>query len=178
MTVRVLVEGRPGSGKTTVAARLADLLAERGIEVRGFVTHEVRERGRRVGFEIETMDGVRATLAHVRLAGPPRVGKYGVDLDAFERVALPALAKPSRHAVVLIDELGKMELASNRFREAIAGLLDMPVDFIATIHVFRDPLTDRLKRRRDIELVRVTHGSRGKLPAQLADTLSRARGDR
>jgi nucleoside-triphosphatase len=178
MTVRVLVEGRPGSGKTTVAARLADLLGERGIEVRGFVTHEVRERGRRVGFEIEAMNGDRATLAHVRLPGPPRVGKYGVDLDAFERVALPALAKPSRDAVVVIDELGKMELASNRFREAIAGLLDMPVDFIATIHVFRDPLTDRLKNRRDIERVRVTHDSRGKLPAQLADRLSRARGGR
>lgn len=111
MTVRLLLEGRPGAGKTTVAARLADLLAERGVEVQGFVTQELREYGRRVGFEVETIDGERATLAHVSFAGPPRVGKYGVDLEALERVALPALEKPARGAVVLIDELGKMETA-------------------------------------------------------------------
>jgi nucleoside-triphosphatase len=173
MPVRLLVEGRPGSGKTTVVARLADLLAGRGLQIRGFVTHEVRERGRRVGFEIETVDGDRATLAHVSLPGPPRVGRYGVDLEAFERVALPAFAGSSRNDVVLIDELGKMELASDRFREAIARLLDTPVDVVATIHVFRNPFTDQLKRRPDVELVRVTRVTRDELPDQFAARLSR-----
>jgi nucleoside-triphosphatase len=172
MAVRILIEGRPGSGKTTVAARLAELLAARGIEVRGFVTHEVRERGRRVGFEVETVDGKRATLSHVNLGGPPRVGRYGVDLEAFERVALPPLAKPPRRGVVLIDELGKMELASERFRETVARLLDLPVDLVATVHLFHDPFTDALKKRPDVERVRVTHDSRDELPEQLADKLA------
>jgi nucleoside-triphosphatase len=178
MAVRVLVEGRPGSGKTTVAARLADLLAGREIDVRGFLTHEVREHGRRVGVEIETIDGDRATLAHVRLAGPPRVGKYGVDLDAFEQVALPVLARVPRRGVVVIDELGKMELASARFRKAMADVFETPVDLVATIHVFRDPFTDELKTRSDVERVRVTRANRDELPGQLADRLSRARAAR
>ena len=178
MTVRVLVEGRPGSGKTTVATRLADLLAERGVEVRGFVTLELRERGTRVGFVVETIDGKRATLAHVDLAGPPRVGKYGVDLDAFESVALRALAKPPRRAVVLIDELGKMELASERFREAASRVLDAPVDLVATVHVFRDPFTDRLKQRADVERIRVTRANRDELPDRLAQMLSGTRAAR
>jgi nucleoside-triphosphatase len=178
VAIRVLVEGRPGSGKTTVVARLADLLTERGIDVRGFVTHEIREHGRRVGFDIETMDGDRATLAHVRIAGPPRVGKYGVDLEAFERIALPALAIVPRRGVVVIDELGKMELASDRFREAIARVVEAPVDLVATIHVFRDPYTDELKTRSDLERVRVTRTNRNELPGQLADRLSRARAAR
>jgi nucleoside-triphosphatase len=176
VTVRVLVEGPPGSGKTTVVARLADLLTERRIEVRGFVTHEVRERGRRVGFELVTLDGERLTLAHVTFAGPPRVSKHGVDLEAFERVALPVLAKPPRRSVVVIDELGKMELASERFREAVSQLLDRPVNLVATVHVFRDSFTDRLKRRPDVERVRVTRASRDELPQQLAHKLARMSG--
>lgn len=175
MAARILVEGLPGSGKTTVVARLAELLAERRVEVRGFVTHELRERGRRVGFEVETIDGESATLAHVGFSGPPRVGRYGVDLEAFERVALPAVAKPPRRGVVVIDELGKMELASERFREAVSRLFDGTVDLVATIHVFREPFTDELKRRADVELVRVTSAGRDELPEQLAQTLSTRR---
>ena len=172
MAVRILVEGRPGSGKTTVAARLVDLLATRGVEVRGFVTHEVREAGRRVGFTVETVDGKRATLAHVSFPGPPRVGKYGVDLRAFERLALPALAGSPRRGVVVIDELGKMELASERFRETVSALFETPVNLAATIHVFRHPFTERLKRLTGLERVSVTRESRDKLPEQLAARLA------
>jgi nucleoside-triphosphatase len=75
MTVRVLLEGRPGSGKTTAARRLVALLRARGVPVRGFTTEELREDGRRVGFAVEAVDGNRGVLAHVDLAGPPRVGR-------------------------------------------------------------------------------------------------------
>lgn len=167
----VLVEGRPGVGKTTVARRLAALLRERGVPLAGFVTEELRERGRRVGFAIETFDGAHGVLAHVRLPGPPRVGKYGVDLAAFERLALPALASPPEHGVVLIDELGKMELASDAFRAGVSRLLEQPVALVATVHVARHPFTDALKHRPAAELVRVTVRNRGDLPERLAARL-------
>jgi nucleoside-triphosphatase len=176
MAVRVLVEGRPGSGKTTVAARLASLLAKQGVEVRGFVTHEIREAGRRVGFAVEAISGNKATLAHVQFPGPPRVGNYGVDLDAFEHVVLPALEQPLHNAVVVIDELGKMELASRRFREAVSRLLDAPVDIVATVHVFRHPFTDQLKEREDVERIKLRRECRDRLPEQLARRLRRDRG--
>jgi nucleoside-triphosphatase len=169
--LKVLLEGRPGSGKTTVVARLADLLRE-AVPLGGFVTHEVREQGRRVGFEIETLDGRRATLAHTSFRGPPRVGKYGVDLEAFEQVALPALSRLSTDAVVLVDELGKMELASDAFREEVSALFDAPNTVVATVHVFRHPFSDALKRRPDVERIRVTRASRDALPQQLAERLT------
>ena len=166
--VTILLEGRPGSGKSTVAKRLADLLLEKGVRVGGFVTEEMRERGRRVGFSVETFDGKRATLAHVSLPGPPRVSRYGVDLDAFERLALPTLEAAERVDVMVLDELGKMELASERFRDAVLTLLDDVVPLVATIHVFRHPFTDALKRREDVERLRVTPKTRDALPAELA----------
>jgi nucleoside-triphosphatase len=170
--VRLLVEGRPAVGKTTVASRLAALLRDTGNPVAGFLTKELREGGRRVGFAIETFDSAdAAVLAHVDLAGPPRVGKYGVDVAAFERVAVPAVASASDRGVVVIDELGKMELASDAFRAAVSELFELPVALVATVHVARHPFTDPLKRRPNVEIVRVTARNRDELPARLAARL-------
>jgi nucleoside-triphosphatase len=106
-------------------------------------------------------------LAHVSFRGPPRVGRSGVDLEAFERVALPSL----RGDVVLIDELGKMELFSERFREAVLELFDSSAAIAATVHTARHPFTDALKRRPDVEVVRLTAATRDELPEELAKTL-------
>jgi nucleoside-triphosphatase len=167
----VLVEGRPGIGKTTVARRLGQLLRKAGVPLAGFVTEELREGGLRVGFAIETFDGRHGVLAHVGLPGPPRVGKYGVDLAGFERLALPALVSPPEGGVVLIDELGKMELASKAFRDAVSRLLEEPVALVATVHLARHPFTDALKRRPGVELVEVTVRNRDDLPERLATSL-------
>jgi nucleoside-triphosphatase len=172
MPPRLLVEARPGAGKTTAFRRLAELLRESGTPVTGFTTEELRERGRRVGFSVESLDGERETLAHVDLPGPPRVGRYGVDLEAFERVALPALRVP-RGGVALIDELGKMELASENFRVAVEELFDVSVPLAATLQVARHPFTDALRRRPGVEVIRLTAGNRDALPAELAERLRR-----
>jgi nucleoside-triphosphatase len=166
--VKILLEGRPGVGKTTVVRRLGELLDEMGVVLGGFVTEELRESGRRIGFSVETLDGDRAVLAHVDFDGPPRVGKYGVDLGAFERVALPALARTAETELLLIDELGKMELASAAFRTAVTDLFEQSARIVATVQIARHPLTDELKSRSDVETIRVSTANRGELPAGLA----------
>jgi nucleoside-triphosphatase len=168
---RVLIEARPGAGKTTAVIRLSELLREAGVPLSGFVTRELREARRRVGFEIETFGGKRGVLASVQLAGPPRVGRYGVDLEAFERLALPALDPSGEAAVVLIDELGKMELASDRFRNAVAALFDGSHPIVATVQVARHPLTDTLKGDPEISTVRLTASNRDCLPGEVAERL-------
>jgi nucleoside-triphosphatase len=169
------MEGRPGVGKTTVARRLIGHLRERGLSVAGFTTDEIRERGRRIGFTVEGVEGDRAVLASTRYPGPPRVGRYGVDVAAFEKIALAALAGDSAARVVVVDELGKMELHSEPFREAVTRLFDRPVAAVATVHRFRHPFTDALKRRREVDVMKVTERNRDDLPEQLADRLRRLR---
>jgi nucleoside-triphosphatase len=169
--LRVLLEGRPGVGKTTVAQRLVTLLRDAGVQLGGFITEEIRVRGRREGFAVEALSGERAVLARVDLPGPPRVGRYGVDLQAFERIALPALAVPEPGGVAVLDELGTMELASAAFRDAVRVLLDRDVAVVATVHVHRHPFTDALKERPDVGVLRVTQQSRDALPDRLAAQL-------
>jgi nucleoside-triphosphatase len=170
-TPRLLLEGRPGIGKTTVARRLLHLLQEAGVPVGGFTTAELRTGGRREGFLVEAVSGAQEVLAHVDLPGPPRVGRYGVDLAAFDRVALPALRTPRTGGVVVVDELGKMELASAPFRDAVMQLLDRDVTVVATVHQARHQFTDALRRRPGIWVVRVTEATRDALPERLMERL-------
>jgi nucleoside-triphosphatase len=148
-----------------VARRVADLL-----RAHGFVTEEIRERGRRVGFSVERLGGERGVLAHVDLPGPPRVGRYGVDLAEFERIAIPALDEARDVAVV--DELGKMELASPAFVGAVEALFARPVAVLATVLTAGHPFTDALKARDDVEVVPLRRAERDALPARLAERLS------
>jgi nucleoside-triphosphatase len=76
-------------------------------------------------------------------------------------------------AVVVVDELGKMELASAAFREAVAGLFDSDKRVVATVHVFKDPLTDALKHRHDVEVVQVSQRTRDDLADALVHRLVR-----
>jgi nucleoside-triphosphatase len=167
---RLLVEGRPGSGKTTAVVRLVELLRRHGVPVGGFVTRELRERGRRVGFALETLDGQRGRLAHVGVRGDQRVGRYGVVHDDLERLAIPALRAPVD--VVVLDELGKMELGCAAFRDAVSELLDRPVALVATVHARPDPFTDELKRRPSVAVLRLTPSNRDDLPSVITKRLS------
>ena len=94
-----------------------------------------------------------------------------MDLAAFDRVALPALRTPGIGGVVVIDELGKMELASTAFRDAVQQLLGRDVAVVATVQLARHRFTDALKRRPDVRVVRVTEATRDALPEQLMDRL-------
>jgi nucleoside-triphosphatase len=165
---RLLLEGRPGAGKTTAVARVVELVRADGGSVTGFLTRELRERGERVGFALETLDGRRGMLAHVRVRGP-RVGRYGVALDDFERLAIPAMYADAD--VVVVDELGKMELASVAFRDAVIALLERPVAVVATVHAHRHPFTDELKRRPSVAVLRLTRSNRNELPGAIASRL-------
>jgi nucleoside-triphosphatase len=168
---KILLEGRPGTGKTTVAQRVAELLRAADKAVSGFVTTEIRSGRQRSGFAVETLDAKRAVLAHVDFPGPPCVGKYGVELDAIETLAIPSLRRPREDGVVIVDELGKMELASEPFQAAVRELFDSSVSIVATVQAGRYPFTDALKRRPDTQVLQVTRQNRDDLPNQLAGIL-------
>lgn len=167
--MQLLLEGRPGIGKTTVARRVVDRLRAAGCPVAGFTTEELREGGERAGFRIESVRGPAGILAHVDLPGPPSVGRYGVDLETLERIALPAIS--GNAPVTVIDELGKMELASEELCRAVDRLFRGDRDVVATVHLARHPLTDELRGRFSVKLIRVDARNRDELPELIATRL-------
>jgi nucleoside-triphosphatase len=162
--VHVLITGRPGIGKTTFVDELAGTLRERGIRLFGFVTREIRSGGTRVGFGVEQLwTGVSGTLARKGFESRDRVGSYGVDVEEFERVALPALVDEGAELLV-IDEIGKMELFSRGFRERVKGLLrgERP-PVLATVREQSIPILDEWDVRSRCELLTLTRGNTDEL---------------
>ncbi len=145
--MKAFITGKPGVGKTTLIKRLYSIDPER---FRGFWTEEVRERGRRVGFKVITTEGMEGVLAHVGMDSPYRVGRYGVSVRGFEEVVMPVLEAclPLCPKVVLIDEIGKMELFSERFARVVEEIaFRRNIRLLATVPV-KDvhPLVRRIRR--------------------------------
>ena len=165
-----LLSGQPGCGKTTVIRKA---LAEAGTSAGGFYTEEMRDRGARRGFRIVTVDGGSAALADVAFSSRYRVGKYGVDVDGMEEVAVPAIREAMRSRdIVVIDEIGKMELFSKRFQQAVLGAIDSDRPVIATVMERPHAFVDDLKARPDVELVEVTKANRDDLADELVVRIS------
>ena len=164
--VNLLVTGKPGVGKTTLVERVAERLRGR-LRLAGFTTTEMRDSaGQRIGFWIRTLDGRQGELARIGLPSRVRVGRYGVNLAAFEQLALPELARRDVD-VLVIDEIGRMECASGRFRRAVEDALDAPVNLLATLGIGRLPFFQALRERPDVELISVTERNRASLVAEL-----------
>jgi len=163
----ILVTGIPGVGKTTAVLGLANKLKRENIEVSGFYTEEIRDRGRRTGFDIINLtSGAKAPLG--RVGGQQKqykVGRYNVYLKEFERLALPILQRVayerSKALIVFVDEIGKMELFSRKFTNYITQILNKSnVLVIATVPIKNVKGVDRIKRRHDSKLITVTVDNR------------------
>lgn len=167
--LKILLTGRPGVGKTTVIRRLAGALAD--LEPTGFCTEEIREGGRRVGFRLSGFHGETGVLARVG-RGPPRVGRYGVDVEGLE--AFLARVPWDRGRVILLDEIGRMECLSGRFVSLVERLLEDPRPVVATRALKVPPAVAPLLEAVPHRVLRVTERNRDALPAGLARTVREA----
>ena len=149
-----LLSGAPGVGKTTIIRQaIATVKGRAG----GFYTREIRSQGVRQGFEIITLDGSSAILAHVDIHSPYRVSKYGVDTENLDKVGVAALRRATQECdVVVIDEVGKMELFSLAFQEAVLEALNSGKKLLGTVMLPSHPWADQIKRHPKVKVLLVS----------------------
>lgn len=112
-----------------------------------------------MGFSITSLDGQEGILAKEGLDSPYTLGRYGVDVEAMDRVGTAALkdaiSDPNKEWII-VDEIGKMEEYSKAFKAAMVEALNSPKKVIATIRLHDSPYTEAIKAREDVDIIRLT----------------------
>jgi nucleoside-triphosphatase len=162
---KTLITGKPGVGKTTLVRKIVERM--RSVTMVGFYTSEIRSKKKRSGFELRGIRGERRVLAHVNIQSRHRVGRYGVDIAGFEAFLDRLDLLNPGVGLVVIDEIGKMELFSNRFRTMLRAVLDSNRQLIATIALHGGGLIQEIKTRPDVHLLEVDLGNRDYLVEEI-----------
>lgn len=164
-----LLTGRPGVGKTSIIKQaIAGMKGSAG----GFYTEEIRSQGVREGFRLVTLDGRSGVLAHISIHSPYQVSKYGVDIDSLDQVGVSALRQAAQQCdLVVIDEIGKMELFSANFRDTVLQIINAGKRVLGTIMLNPNPWTDAIKRQPQVKVVEVTRYNHRQVLAELTEWL-------
>ena len=171
----MLLSGPPRVGKTTVIRKLVPLLDP---DAGGFYSPAVEENGQRVAFEVVTLDGQAALLStkqpSVTFANEARLGNHRVNLDVIDSIIVPTLLDAAAtRRVVIIDEIGPMEILSARFRDVVMHILNSKVIVIGAIAESPIPFLDQVKAHPRVALKTVTHENRNRLPKEACDEVQK-----
>ena len=161
------VTGQPGIGKTTIVIKVVDMLRMKGFKVGGMMTREVREEGRRVGFEVmDIASGRTGWLAHIDNPEGVKIGKYRVNKRDLEEIGVNALLKALEEAdLIICDEIGPMELTSQRFRGAVEEILASDTPVLGTLHIkYADGSLPELGKAEELTIYLATQENRDALP--------------
>ena len=172
--IKIGITGLPGAGKTHALRRVIEMLEQEEKTIGGMLTEPIYEDNDRQGFKvIDWMTKEEGILAHVDIDSKIIVGKYGVDIDVLEQIGVKAIIRASEEAeLIIIDEVGKMEVESIRFIEAVRNAMETTKPLILTLHKkSRNPLLQDIRRRDDVRILEVTPINRNLLPYKIIKLL-------
>ena len=156
MRKNLIITGMPRSGKSILLKKII-LNYENKV---GFVTNEMLKDGERVGFEVETQSGEKSILAHINFKSALRVSKYFVKIDNLDKI-IPNVAKFNAEDLLYLDEVGQMELFSEKFKElTIKYLNSLNICIVTLSKIYSNDFTEKIKGRGDVILIEITEKNR------------------
>lgn len=162
--MRIAITGSPGVGKSTV---LRNVLKQLTCTYGGMVSADIRVNGERVGFEIRDIaTGKQGILAHREGRGP-RLGKYHVNIEDLNNMGVSAIKNAMSSELVVIDEIGPMELKSPEFIKAVEEVLNSGKSMLVVLHQKSvHQIAERI--RKEFEVYTVTPENRESIVAEIA----------
>ncbi len=154
-------------GKSTLVQKIAALYG--GI-VGGVLARDKRFKDRRVGFELlDLASGATGILADEAGTGP-QLGKYRVHLDDLDNIGARAIENAVNCDLIVVDEIGPMELSSRRFIAAIERAIVSDKNMLVVIQEWsQHPIAKKV--RRSFKVITVTKENRESLAQEIAKEL-------
>jgi len=168
--IKIGITGLPGSGKTYALLRVIEMLAEEELSIGGMIDEPIEDGRKKTGFTVRNiLSGEKQVFASTEFESKIMVGKIGVDLAKLEEVGVKAIKEACEKCdIIVIDEVGKMEVESEAFVEAVKESLEVDKPMIITLHKkSRNPLLQDIRRRDDVRILEVTPTNRNLLPYKI-----------
>jgi nucleoside-triphosphatase len=167
MAVRIAVTGSPGVGKSTLVQKASTAT---GCRVGGVLARDKRFKDRRIGFELfDLATGATGILADEAGSGP-QLGKYRVHPEELDRVGAQAVENGLGCDLIVVDEVGPMELSSRRFVAAVEKALSSDKPMLVVIHEWSQHRLAK-KIRGTFKVITVTRENRDALAKEIAGEL-------
>lgn len=166
-----LLTGHPGVGKTTIIKKIIEKLK---LPAGGFYTEEIREDNVRMGFAVATLSGFKGVLAHRNFKSRYKVGNYGVGVYTLNRIGVKEIQMClMEKKIIVIDEIGKMELLSPQFQEVVEKALNADNPVLGTVTLAHHPFAQKVKARDDVKIFEVTRENRDEILKTLTKELKK-----
>ncbi len=168
--IKIGITGLPGAGKTYALSSVIDMLRKEGYTVGGMMSESVLDGRQKVGVAVRNIEtGELGVFAHVDIESRTVIGKFGIDTSKLEDVGVKAIEHAAANCdVVVIDEIGRMEVESQMFVEAVTEAMKKSKPMIITLHKkSRNPLLQEIRRRDDVRILEVTPPNRTLLPYKI-----------
>ncbi len=172
---KIGITGLPNTGKTQLLMKIIDMLEAEEMIVGGMITEAIIFRNKKVGFYvIDWLTKKKRKFAHENIDSKIHVENYGVDMRALDAVGVKAIKAAIAEAdVIIIDEVGKMEVESPGFVKVVNDALDCDKPLLLTLHKkSRNPLLQDIRRRDDLRILEVTPVNRNLLPYKIMDLMT------
>ena len=167
MALRIAVTGSPGVGKSTLVAKVT---SGTKLRVGGVLARDRRYKDRRTGFELlDLSTGMVGILADESGDGP-QLGKYRVHLDDLDLIGAQAVETALGCDLIVVDEVGPMELSSHSFVLAVEKAIASPKPMLVVLHQWSNHRLAK-KIRGSFRVLTVTRENRDSLADEIAKAL-------
>lgn len=131
--MNIFITGRPQTGKSTLVKKVKEDLEKSGFDVGGILTPEIRVGKKREGFKIVSTDGWKGVLASKETLGPKFAG-YKINMEDLRTAADKIENFLETKDIIIIDEIGKMEFFSDKFKKIVDKAIESDKKLLAVLH--------------------------------------------
>jgi nucleoside-triphosphatase len=164
MALRIAITGPPRVGKSTLVQKCASASK---LKVGGVLARDKRIKDRRLGFELLDLESGATGMLADESGDGPQLGKYRVRLDDLDQVGAKAIEDALQSDLIVVDEVGPMELSSKRFVSAVERAIASEKPMLVVLHQWsQHPLAKKI--RKTFRVITLTKENRDRLADDVA----------